>query len=133
MLVLPIAYLLIRTAAGGSDAWALLARPRTVQILGRSLLLAVAVSATSITIGVSLAWLTTKSDLALKRVWAVVAALPLVLPSYVAGFVAVVALGPRGMFQQTLESAFGVTEIPSIFGFPGAWFTLTLLRKIKVM
>ena len=133
LLLLPIAYLVIRSAASGGEALELLARPRTAAILARSLALALAVSATSVVLGVSLAWLTTRSQLPMRRSWAVLAALPLVLPSYVAGFVVVVALGPRGMLQQGLEEVFGVQELPSIFGFPGAWLTLTLLSYPYVL
>ena len=118
VMVLPVVYLFVRATAGGMDAWALLARPRTALILARTLGLVGAVAAGAILIGVPVAWLTTRSDVPLRRVWAVVTALPLVLPSFVFGFVVAVALSPRGMLQQLLEGPLGVREIPSLFGFP---------------
>ena len=73
-----------------------------------------------------LAWLTSRTDLPWRRVWAVVTALPLVIPTYVAGFLVVVALGPRGMLQQALEGPFGVDRLPSIYGFAGAFLVLVM-------
>ena len=53
--------------------------------------------------------------------WAVVCALPLVIPSYIGAYLMVSALGPSGLAQDVL----GVEQLPSIYGFPGAWFVLT--------
>ena len=64
--------------------------------------------------------------------WSVVTALPLVIPSYVAGFLVVIVLGPRGMLQGWL-APLGVERLPEIFGFPGAAFTLTLLSYPYVL
>ncbi len=95
-MLLPLTYLVIRALGAGADTWDLLLRPRTLQILARSLLLVVSVTGASIVIAVPLAWLTVRTDLPLRRVWAVLTVLPLVIPSYVAGFLVVVALGPGG-------------------------------------
>jgi iron(III) transport system permease protein len=51
----------------------------------------------------------------------VLAALPLVIPSYMGAYLVVSALGPSGLAQDLL----GVDELPSIYGFPGAWLVLT--------
>ena len=59
---------------------------KTAGLLTRSLGLAAAVSAGSVVIGVGLAWLTVRCDLPGRRMWQVVAALPLAVPSYVAAF-----------------------------------------------
>ena len=53
------------------------------------------------------------------------AALPLVIPSYVGGLVLVAALGPRGMLQGALQPL-GVERLPEIYGLPGAALALTL-------
>jgi len=133
LLALPLVYLVIRTVGAGDDAWALLFRWRTVMILLRTVALVVTVTAGSILIAVPVAWLTVRSNLPWPRFWSVVAALPLVIPSFVAGLVVQVALGPRGMVQQALEPILGVTELPSIYGFPGAALTLTLLSYPYVL
>lgn len=126
-LLLPPAYLTIRSIAGGSELWPLLFRERVALILLRTLLLVLTVTAASTAIALPLAWLTARTDLPLRRAWAVLTSLPLVIPSYVAGFLVVVALGPRGMLQSALESPLGIDRLPSIYGFPGSMLTLTLL------
>ena len=126
-MLLPLAYLIYRAAGAGVDAWELLLRARSWQILLRTLLLAGTVTIASTAIAVPLAWLTTRTDLPLRRMWTVLTALPLVIPSYVAAFIVVVALGPRGMLQQLLETVAGVERLPAIYGFWGATMTITLL------
>ena len=126
-LLLPPVYLVVRSLGGGAELWDLLFRPKVAGILGRTLLLVVSVTLGSIVIALPLAWLTERTDLPMRRAWAVLASLPLVIPSYVAGFVVVVALGPRGMLQGALEGPFGIERLPSIYGFVGAMLTLTFL------
>ena len=126
-LLMPPVYLAVRSLAGGDELWGLLFRTRVAAILGRTLLLVVTVSAGSVVLALPLAWLTVKTDLPWRRAWAVVASLPLVIPSYVAGFIVVVALGPRGMLQAALEGPFGIDRLPSIYGFAGAFMVLVLL------
>ncbi len=130
--LLPVVYLGVRTIGGGAEAWELLARARTLQILGRTALLVATVTGASIAIAVPLAWLTVRTDLPLRRLWAVLTALPLVIPSYVAGFLVVLALGPRGTLQGLLEPL-GVDRLPDIHGFSGAVLTLTLLSYPYVL
>ncbi|MCH7735036.1 MAG: iron ABC transporter permease [Chloroflexi bacterium] len=127
LVALPVIYLVVRTFSGDSSAAELIFRTRTAEILFRSILLVAIVTAGSIAIAVPMAWLTLRTDLPLKRFWAVTAVLPLVIPSFIAGFVAVVALGPRGMLQGLLDTLFGVDRIPDMFGLPGASFVLILL------
>jgi iron(III) transport system permease protein len=131
-MVLPPAYLVIRTIGGGSETWELLLRARTAAILIRSLLLVITVTTACVAIAVPVAWLTTRTDMPLQRFMAVATALPLVIPSYVAGFLLVVALGPKGMLQGFLEPL-GVDRLPEIFGLPGATLTLALLSYPYVL
>ncbi len=132
-MLLPLAYLLTRSVGANSEAWDLLFRPRTVQILGRSLLLVATVTIATVALALPLAWLTTRTDLPLRRLWAVVTVLPLVIPSYVGGFLVVSALGPRGLLQQVLAGPFGVDRLPDIHGLPGAILTLSLLSYPYVL
>jgi iron(III) transport system permease protein len=122
--LLPVAYLVLR-ALGADDALGLLVRPRTGQVLVRSLVLAFSVAGASTLLAVPLAWLTLRTDLPARRLWSVLTVLPLVVPSYVGGFAVIGALGPRGLFQQLL-APLGVERLPEIYGFTGAWLTLTL-------
>ena len=133
VLLLSPSYLLLRTLGAGPDAWDLLIRARVLEILVRTLLLVVVVTGGSILLAIPLAWLTVRTDLPLKTVWSVATALPLVIPSYVAGFIVVVTLGPKGMLQGLLENLFGLERLPDISGFSGAALTLTLLSYPYVL
>ncbi len=98
--LLPIAYLVVRTAeAGLARVLDIVLRPRTAELIGRSLLLVV--------LGVGLAFLATRSDLPGRRALAAVAALPLAIPSYVAAFA-------------------WISALPGLAGLPGAVLVLTL-------
>ena len=125
-MALPLVYLVERSLDGGAEVVDLLLRPRTLQIMLRSMLLVAVVTAASALIAVPLAWLTVRTDLPLRRFWSVVTVLPLVIPSYVGAFLVVVALGPRGMLQGFLEPL-GVERLPDISGLAGAALTITLL------
>ncbi|MBA3370699.1 MAG: iron ABC transporter permease, partial [Thermoleophilaceae bacterium] len=81
---LPLVYLVVRAASGGEAAWSVLLRPQTAEVLGRTIGLVAVVTVAATAIGGSLAWLMERSDLPLRRFWAVAAALPLAVPSYVA-------------------------------------------------
>jgi iron(III) transport system permease protein len=124
--LLPTVYLILRATGAGAGLWGLLFRMRTAQILGRTITLMAAVTASSLAISLPLAWLIERTDLPHRRLWSVLTALPLVIPSYVMGFIVVAALGPRGMLQQTLAGPLGIERLPSPYGFPGAWLTVLL-------
>jgi iron(III) transport system permease protein len=98
---------------------------QSVELIVRSVGLAAAVTAAGIAIAVPIAWLTSRTDLPGARVWATLATLPLVIPSYIGAYLFVSALGPRGALQSLLEPL-GIERLPSIYGFGGAWLVLTL-------
>ena len=126
LVLLPLAYLVVRAFTGGIDAWEVLGRRGTVELVLRTALLVAGVVAAAIALGVPLAWLVVRTDLPAPRFWAAVLALPLVIPSYVAALALLGALGPRGLLQRLLEGPFGVERLPEIYGFPGAFLALTL-------
>ncbi|MBC7270835.1 MAG: iron ABC transporter permease, partial [Streptomyces sp.] len=85
--LIPLAYLLVRTAQGGLGAWLeTVATERTARLATTSLLLAAVVTAACLVIGVASAWLVTRSNTPGRRAFAVLLALPLAVPSYVAAF-----------------------------------------------
>ena len=124
--LLPLAYLLIRAASGGSGAWSVLELRATLELVLDTALLVAGVVMTGTALAVPLAWLVVRTDLPGRRFWTVAAALPLVVPSYVAALVLLGALGPRGLLQQALEGPFGIERLPDIYGYPGALLALTL-------
>lgn len=105
--LIPIGYLLLRLADGFEAALAELVRPRTLELLLNTLGLTLSVSVTALAIGALQAWLTVRTNLPLAPVFAVLATLPLAIPSYV------LALGYLSVF-------------PWFSGFWAAWFTLSL-------
>ncbi len=127
ILLLPVAYLLLRSLEAGPAGWENMVRDRTLLTLARTLGLALAVTGASLVIAVPLAWLTVRTDVPLRRLWSILTPLPLVIPSYVGAYLMVSALGPRGLVQQLLEGPLGIQRLPPIYGFPGALITLTFL------
>ncbi len=125
-MLLPIAYLVIRGAAATSEAWELLFRVRTLEIIAGTGALVLIVTTASILLAVPIAWLTARTDLPYRRVWSVLTAMPLVVPTFVGGFLFISVLGPRGVLQQALEPL-GVNRLPDIYGLPGAALVLILL------
>ena len=126
LVCLPLVYLVVRVVEGGADAWVVLGRARIIELVGNTALLVVLVTGAALALGVPLAWLVTRTDLPGRRLWAVAAALPLVIPSYVAALVLLAAFGPRGFLQQVLEGPFGIERVPEIYGLPGAVLALTI-------
>ena len=85
--IAPLVYLAIRAAEPGlAGLVEILARPRTMELLGRSVALAGAVTTACMVLGVLAAWLVVRTDMVGRRFWAMALALPLAVPSYVAGF-----------------------------------------------
>lgn len=122
---LPLAYLVIRGVGADPRAVELVLRPRTAQILLASLGLAVGVGSGSVLLGLPLAWLTTRTDLPGRRIWTVLTAVPLAIPSFVTAFAFVAAIGPRGALSELLRGL-GLPGLPSIYGFGGAVLVLTM-------
>jgi iron(III) transport system permease protein len=125
VVLLPLLYLAIRATTAGDEALDYLLQERTVEIMTNSLWLVLASTIGAGVIGVPLAWLTTRTDLPLRRMWLVLSLLTMVIPSYLGAVTYVAAFGPVGMLQQLLEP-FGVQRLPQIQGFFGAWLAMVL-------
>ncbi|WP_290817925.1 iron ABC transporter permease [Halovivax sp.] len=104
-----------------SRAYDLVVSSRTASVTLNSIVLMALVTAFSIGLGVPLAVLTTRTDLPYPRFWTVVAALPLVIPSYIGAIAFVGMFGPGG----EVDTLFGAT-VPRLDGLPGAVFIVTL-------
>ncbi|HAY85343.1 MAG TPA: iron ABC transporter permease, partial [Chloroflexi bacterium] len=74
LILLPVLYLVLR-AVQAEGAVALILRQSTLLTILRTVLLAGAVTLISTLLAVPLAWLTTRTDLPLKRLWATLTAL----------------------------------------------------------
>ncbi len=125
LVLLPLSYLVLRALGAGESGLEYLLQARTLQVVWNSLLLAGAVTLSAGVIGTLFAWLTARTDLPFRRFWLVGGVLPLVIPSYIGAITFIAAFGPRGLLQGVLEPL-GVTELPTIYGFGGAWLAITL-------
>ena len=113
---------MIRVASGGGRSLELLWDPETLRLVLRTVLLVVGVVTATILVAVPFAWLVVRTDLPGRRVWATAAALPLVIPSYVAALCLLSFFGEKGLLQQAL----GVERLPDPTGYWGALAALTL-------
>jgi iron(III) transport system permease protein len=106
--LIPFGYLLVRVFGAGFESFIeSIERTRTLELLANSLLLAIAVSLSAMLIGTLQAWIAVRSNLPGRKVFAVLAALPLAIPSYVAAYS-------------------WVAVIPGFGGFFAAWLLLTV-------
>lgn len=122
---LPIAYLVIRALEGDGATLALLLRPRTLELVASTVALGAGVGFGAVVLGVPLAWLTVRTDLPGRRLWAILVIAPMAVPSYLLAFAVVGALGPRGWVAELL-APLGIDALPSVYGAPGALLVLTL-------
>ncbi|MBW3563846.1 MAG: iron ABC transporter permease [Acidobacteria bacterium] len=123
----PLVYVFVRAIARG---WGVYTRALSsydgAGLLLRTLLLVFGVAILSIAISVPMAWLVTRTDLPGRRLWALLGAVPLVFPSYIAAFTLVAVLGPRGYLQEAV-ARFGVEVLPELaYGYSGALLALAL-------
>ena len=122
---LPLAYLLMRALGAGQEGIDYLLRERTLRVFTNSLQLVLAVSVSATVIGVVFAWLTTRTDLPYRRYWLIAGLVTMVVPSYLGAITYVAAFGPKGIVQGWL-APLGVERLPEIYGFTGAWISITL-------
>jgi iron(III) transport system permease protein len=85
--LIPVVYLAVRAGEAGIGRIAdEILTARTAVLAGRSVALAAVVAVGCVVVGVGSAFLVTRTDLPGRRAFGVVAALPLAVPTYVAGF-----------------------------------------------
>ncbi|HLF44468.1 MAG TPA: iron ABC transporter permease [Acidimicrobiia bacterium] len=95
---------------------------RLIELFVSTMLLTWAVTTTAVVIGMATSWVTTRVDLPFRRGWMTLAALPLVVPSYVAALSLIAATGPNGV----------LFEVPTPYGFVGAWLVLSIFTAPMV-
>ncbi|MDR5656036.1 iron ABC transporter permease [Halodesulfurarchaeum sp. HSR-GB] len=122
LVVAPLFWLVLRAGTvEPTRAIELVTSRRTVMIGARSIALVLGTTVASVLLGVPLAVLTTRTDLPAQRLFSVVIALPLVIPSYIGAFAFVSAFGRHG----EVGSLLGL-NLPQIDGFAGAVLVITL-------
>ena len=126
LLALTPIYLLVRTVEAGDKALDLFLQSRNLAIWGRTVLLSASVTLGTILIAVPLAWLIGYTDLPGRRIWGILAPLPLVMPSYIYAYLFIATFGPKGTVQRFL-APLGIESLPDLHGFWGAFFVLTFI------
>lgn len=124
-MLLPPAYLVVRAlSADAGELAGLLARPRTLELLGNTVALAAAVLGTTTAVALPLAWLTVRTAMPLRRTVTVMAVLPLAVPGYVAAFALLSVGGDTGLLASVglpvarPSGLVGATLALSIYSFP---------------
>lgn len=130
--MLPLVYLVVRATTAGQAGWEYLFSTRTITITLNSVKLATAVTTSAAVVGTTVAWLTARTTLPLRKMWLVASLLPLVIPSFIGALAFIDVFGPRGVLHGVLAN-WGLAEIPSIYGFGGTWLTLTLFTYPYVL
>ena len=105
--IIPLAYLLFRGSQATEQFVEELLRPRTIELFWNTAALVITVTLSALVIGIMQAWLVVRTNLPFRNFFAVAAAIPLAMPSYV--------------------SAFGwVSLFPGFYGFFPSWLVMTL-------
>ncbi len=125
LLVLPIVYLVIRSTGAWEDVTQILFRTQTLRVFINTIILIVSVSITVTAVGTLLAWVTTSTNIPIRRLITVASVLPVSIPSFILATTLIYLYSPKGLLQQLIEPI-GVTRLPDIYGFVGAYLALTL-------
>ncbi|MFJ9639322.1 ABC transporter permease [Streptomyces sp. NPDC101178] len=109
---------------GPAFTWDVIAGDRVAELLMRSIGLAAVVVVASLVIGISLAWLTSRTALPGARLWSVLATLPLAVPSYAAGFAWISA-------EDELAGFTGAALVLTLVSYPYVYLPVTAaLRRM---
>ena len=125
---IPMLYVFVRAIGGGAEVWARLLQTRLWGLLANTLILTLIVTAGTTLVGVSMAWLTVRTDVPGRKVFRWMLALPLAIPAYIGAIVHLALLRPRGGYiPQFLEWLLGhPVSTPTPLGLFGASFILIL-------
>jgi iron(III) transport system permease protein len=117
---------LVWQAALGGPLTAEMAPGRLFELGRNTLLLTLSVVASAVAIGMATAWLTARTNLPGARFWSTLAAVPVVIPSYVGALALIGATGQRGLLSDLLIG-WGMGPLPTPRGFIAAWLVLTFI------
>ena len=123
----PVIHLTVRALGADENTWLWFLRWKTLEIVWRSMILAISVTIVCISIAVPISFLTNKTDIKFKQLWKISAILPLVIPSYIGAYLFVSVLGPKGILYQILNTLFNINSIPNLYGFAGSLIIISLL------
>ncbi|WP_209442272.1 ABC transporter permease [Neoroseomonas oryzicola] len=109
---------------GSRSGWSvLLAEPRYLQAVTNTVMLGIAVTATTVVIAVPLAYVAARYDFPGKSVVAILPLITLVIPEVISAQTWLMMLGNNGVFTRYLADH-GI-DLPSFYGWPGLIIALT--------
>jgi len=121
--VLPLCFLFVQALQADPQQlrdWVL--RPRTLRLLGNTLLLSAGVGVLTTLMAAPLAWLTTHADLPGRRWWTLTGVLPLAIPGYLMAY----TLLGLGGYTGLIAALTPFDQVPRLAGYPGALLALSL-------
>jgi len=121
----PIIYLLWTVLRAGVTDTGGIPPARLASLFASTAVLVAAVTLTTAVLGTATAWLTTRTDLAGRRVWSTLVTVPLVIPSYVGALAMLGTSGNSGLVTEALR-AIGLPGLPVFTGFWATWGALSL-------
>ncbi|MBM4428386.1 MAG: iron ABC transporter permease, partial [Chloroflexi bacterium] len=84
---IPLGYIFFRAITGGEEVWLRLLQTRIWKLLGNTLLLTVTVTGGAMLVGVTMSFLTERTDLPGRNLFRWMLAMPLAIPAYIGGIV----------------------------------------------
>lgn len=128
MVLVPIAVIFSSFLTPADDVWRHFASTILGELVVNTLVLAIGVASTTTALGVGLAWLTAVCDFPGRRFFSWALLLPLAMPAYVIGFVAVGLLDFTGPVHSGLRQLTGssLSWFPAIRSPGGVLFVMTL-------
>jgi iron(III) transport system permease protein len=131
IMVIPFVYIIYRSLFAGAERWLNLLDEAIPLLLWNTLSLTFVVGFCAVVIGVSLAWLVTRTDLPGRSVWRWLLALPLVIPPYVGAMTYIIVAGPRSTLSEWWEAQTWMPDFMQpfpieIYSFWGVAFVLTM-------
>jgi iron(III) transport system permease protein len=121
----PFIFLLVGNVGGESKFLETITEADALVPLWRSVFLGTTVALGATAIGTGAAWLTTRADIPMRRVFEILLPLPLVVPSFIGAFAFLAAFSPGGVLDSLL-SPLGFDSVPGLHGFVGSLVVLTL-------
>ena len=86
-----------------------------------------AVTFSTLILGLYLSWATEIAKIKYAKIWRILLVIPLVIPSYFAGYLFILSYGPKGKLYDFLNYFGSIDRLPDIYGFIGSWLCLTFI------
>ena len=126
LVVIPVSAVLVSLLSPEKDIWGHLVEHVLNELVVNTFWLVLGVGLGTVVLGVSLAWLTTACEFPGRGMFSWALLLPLAMPAYVTGFVAIGLLDFTGPLQTQLRAWFGQIWFPPIRSRGGVIAVMTL-------